>query len=135
MWFKKDKMINFRRDDKTTISLSFDEVGLTEIVEELREAKIDNSDSIKVKFDKSITTMKKKSPTKRMGLIFLRGKSNEMRVENRMIVWEFTEKDLSSALTRFEACQMNEEFLPAELLRVNIENSRQLDQIMCELIL
>lgn len=131
---EKNEMINFRRDDNMSIFLSFDHVGLAELLEGMKNTVSDIPVSIPVTFDKSVTTLKRTSPTETLNLIFNKGDETELFLEADDVVWRVTTEDLECALVRLKQCLSSGAFIPAEFIRVQIPKNNKLDYLFCEMI-
>ena len=128
-------MIQFRREDNMAVCLLFDRAGLTELTDALKRSGGNvTTSSVNVTFDKSVLTLKRKSPNVPTSLIIAPGDITRISQVGEDIVWAITDEDRECLVGRFEQCESDGACIPAELIRVQIPKNKRLDYLCGELI-
>jgi len=112
-----------------SVSLLFDQDGLTILTEAMLCSEDDTANNVEVSFDKSILTLKKKSPIVETIILIRRGKATSLSLDGENIAWALTDEDRECLVTRFKQCKSDGTFTPAELIRVQVPKNKKLDYV------
>ncbi len=127
-------MMEFRRDDKMSIYLSFEKGDLETLVDVLKSIQEGGSRQIDAHFDRSIITMKKSSPTENSSLLMCKGDSTELYSDSDSLIWKLADEDIDCLKAIFLRC-MNHDYLEvAELIRVQTPKNNRVDYLYGDFI-
>lgn len=127
-------MIRLRRDDNMSVCLVCDHNGLARLTDAMRGDNKITESSLEVAFDKSIFTLKRKSPTVFTNLTIKLGDFTRFSLDGDDVVWTITDEDRDCIISRFKQCDTDGAFVPAELIRIQVSKNRNLDYLYAELV-
>jgi len=129
-----DSVIHLRRDDNMSIYMLCDKHGLKKLIDSMQGVDEVRAESIELDFDKSILTLKRKSPTVLTPMVIRVGDATQISLEGTKIVWTLSDEDRDYIISRFQQCEKDGYFYPAELIRVQVPKNKKLDYLYAELI-
>lgn len=127
-------MIKFRRGDNMSIYISFDKSGLSELISAMKAAKNGGRASVQAEFDKSVTTLKRRSPKQFATVEVVQANATTMSQEAGSVMWSLHSEDLEYAIYRLIECESTGEFNPAEFMKVQISRNKLLDDLYGEMV-
>ena len=126
-------VIKFHRDDKLSIWLTFNLAGLENLIKAFKGALRREVESINALMDMSVITLKKKATEKMVSIEIRLGKSTLIAKHEEQIFWYFEKEVLEDAIGRLDRCLAENNFYPAEFIRVKVSKNKKLDYIYCDL--
>jgi hypothetical protein len=125
-------MIQLRREDNMSVFILLDESGLAELTAAMNRHERVEPNNVNVIFDRSILTLKKKSPSIRAELSINSGDFTRISQVGKNICLFITSEDRECIATRLMRCRMEGAFIPAELIRLQIPKNKYLDYLYGE---
>ena len=95
-------MIQLQRNDSMSVCLTCDRGGLADLADAMRGGNGTAVHRIEATFDKSIGTLKTKSPTVSTMLVVKAGDQTRFSLEGDNLVWTITDEGRDCVLSRLE---------------------------------